>query len=91
MTIIRTLAFTSFALVASVAGVSASTGYASTQIPPVHVYSETESSFSMPGFNFFGFGSGPQESAYTVYNKAPHNGFDPHGNGVNPPIGPITD
>ncbi len=23
--------------------------------------------------------------------KAPHNGFDPHGNGVHPPIGPITD
>jgi len=28
---------------------------------------------------------------HTYDGKAPHKGFDPHGNGVHPPIGPITD
>ncbi len=36
----------------------------------------------------FGFGPG---MGYSVENKAPHNGFDLNGDGVHPPIGPITD
>jgi hypothetical protein len=36
----------------------------------------------------FGFGPG---MGYSIENKAPHNGFDLNGDGVHPPIGPITD
>jgi len=91
MITIRTLAFASFAFVSSAASAFASTGNASIYIPPVHVYSETASSSFMPGFDLFGLGGHSEEGAYTVYNKAPHNGFDLRGNGVHPDIGPITD
>jgi len=33
----------------------------------------------------------PAQRSYTPEHQAPHNGFDPHGDGTHPPIGPITD